>query len=119
MVEKELQRELSIYMFACRCEEGEQNHIKIRNKSFNENLTESKYLGPIVTYQNYIHQEIKNMSDSGNYSVQNIFSTRLLSRNLIPLCMRVTETWSLTLRDGHRVTIFENRVLRGIYGTER
>jgi hypothetical protein len=29
------------------------------------------------------------------------------------------ETWSLTLREEHRVRVFENRVLRGIFGPKR
>jgi hypothetical protein len=29
------------------------------------------------------------------------------------------EAWSLTLREEHRVRVFENRVLRGIFGTKR
>jgi hypothetical protein len=29
------------------------------------------------------------------------------------------ETWSLTLREEHRLRVFENRVLRGIFGPKR
>jgi hypothetical protein len=29
------------------------------------------------------------------------------------------ETWSLTLKDEHRLRVFENRVLRGIFGPKR
>jgi hypothetical protein len=29
------------------------------------------------------------------------------------------ETWSLTLREGHRLRLFENRVLRRIFGPKR
>jgi hypothetical protein len=29
------------------------------------------------------------------------------------------ETWCLTLREEHRLRVFENRVLRGIFGTKR
>jgi hypothetical protein len=29
------------------------------------------------------------------------------------------ETWSLTLREEHRLRVFENRVLRRIFGPER
>jgi len=29
------------------------------------------------------------------------------------------ETWSLTLREEYRLRVFENRVLRGIFGHER
>jgi hypothetical protein len=31
----------------------------------------------------------------------------------------VCETWSLTLREEQRLRVFENRVLRGIFGTKR
>jgi hypothetical protein len=29
------------------------------------------------------------------------------------------ETWSLTLREEHRLRVFENRVLRGIFGAKK
>jgi hypothetical protein len=29
------------------------------------------------------------------------------------------ESWSLTLKEEHRLTVFENRVLRRIFGTKR
>jgi hypothetical protein len=29
------------------------------------------------------------------------------------------ETWSLTLREEHRLSVFENRVLRRIFGPKR
>jgi hypothetical protein len=29
------------------------------------------------------------------------------------------ETWSLTLKEGHRLRVFENRVLRRIFGPKR
>jgi hypothetical protein len=29
------------------------------------------------------------------------------------------ETWSLTLREGHRLRVFENRVQRGIFGPKK
>jgi hypothetical protein len=31
----------------------------------------------------------------------------------------VCETWSVTLRDEHRLRVFENRVLRRIFGLQR
>jgi hypothetical protein len=48
-----------------------------------------------------------------------------LSRNLkvktyktliLPVVLYGCETWSLTLREEHRLRVFENRVLRGIFG---
>jgi hypothetical protein len=55
-------------------------------------------------------------------------SSRLLSRNvkvktyktiILPVVFYGCETWSLTLRDEHRLRVFENRVLRRIFGPKR
>jgi hypothetical protein len=55
-------------------------------------------------------------------------SSRLLSRNvkvkidktiIMPVVLYGCETWSLTLREEHRLRVFENRVLRKIFGTKR
>jgi hypothetical protein len=62
------------------------------------------------------------------YSVQNLLFCRLLSKNLkikiyrtiiFPLVFYGCEAWSLTLRDERRLKLFENRVLRGIFGPKR
>jgi hypothetical protein len=54
-------------------------------------------------------------------------SSRLLSRNvkvkiyktiILPV-LYGCETWSLTLREEHRLRVFENRVLRRIFGPKR
>jgi hypothetical protein len=36
-----------------------------------------------------------------------------------PLVLYGCESWSLTLREEHRLRVFENRVLRGIFGPKR
>ena len=33
--------------------------------------------------------------------------------------MLVCETWSLALREEHRLKLYENRVLRGMFGPKR
>jgi hypothetical protein len=63
---------------------GQDLDIKIANKSF-ENGSQFKYLGTIVTNQNLIQEEIKRRLNSGNacyHSVQNLLSSRLLSKNV-------------------------------------
>jgi hypothetical protein len=64
---------------------AEQNRdMKLGNRSF-ENLSQFKYLGTTVTNQNLIQEEIKRRLNSGNacyHSVQNILSSRLLSKNV-------------------------------------
>jgi hypothetical protein len=55
-------------------------------------------------------------------------SSRLLSRNvkvkiyktiILPVVLHGCETWSLVLREEHRLRAFENRVLRRIFGPKR
>jgi len=91
-------------------------------------VEELKYLGTTVTNQNYIAEEIKSRLMSGNacyHSVQNILSFRLLSKNLknriviLPVVLYGCETWSLTLWEERKLRVFENRVLRRIFGPRR
>jgi hypothetical protein len=84
-----------------------------------------------ATNQNVIQEEIKRRLNSGNacyHSVQNLLSSRLLSKNLkiriykiiiLPVVLYGCETWSLTLREEHILRVFANRVLRRIFGLKR
>jgi hypothetical protein len=38
---------------------------------------------------------------------------------ILPLVQNESETWSLILREEHRLRAFENRVLRRIFGPKR
>jgi hypothetical protein len=38
---------------------------------------------------------------------------------ILPVVLYGCETWSLTLKEEHRLRVFENRVLRGIVGPKR
>jgi hypothetical protein len=102
---------------------GQNRDIKIANRSF-ENVSPFKYLGTTVTNQNLIQEEIKRRLNSGNacyHSVQNLLSSRLLSKNfkiriyktiILSVVLYGCETWPLTLREEHKLRVFGNRVLR-------
>ena len=87
-----------------------------------------RYLGVTVTNTNVICEEIKRKINMGNacyYSLEKILSSRLLSKKLkvkayktiiLPVVLYGCETWSLTLREELRLRVFENKVLRKIFG---
>jgi 3-deoxy-D-manno-octulosonic-acid transferase len=101
----------------------QKHSIKIANRSF-EGVAKFKYLGTTLTDHNCRQEEIKNRLNSGNasyLSVQSLLSSRLLSRNVKvkQLVLYECETWSHTLREEHRLMVFENRVLGRIFGQKR
>jgi hypothetical protein len=103
------------YMFMFRYQNADQNRdIKIANTS-HENVSQFKYLG-------------MNSGDACYHSVQNLLSSHLLSKSLkfrihktiiLPVVLYGCETWSLTLREEHKMRVFKNRVLRRISGPTR
>jgi len=109
---------------------GRSHNMKADNRSF-ERLEEFKYLRTTLTYQNSIWEEFKSRFKTGNgcyYSVQNLLSSSLLSKNLkikvyrtiiLPFALYRCETWSLTLREERSLRVFENRALRRIFVPRR
>ena len=87
--------------------------------------------GTPLTNQSSIQEEIKSRLKSGNacyHSVQNLLSSSLLSKNknievyrtiILPFVLYGCETWSHMLREECRLRVFENRVLRRIFGPKR
>jgi hypothetical protein len=127
----EVNPEKTKYMLmSCSQEIGHKCSIKIANSSF-EDVANFKYLGTALTEQNWMHKEINRTLNSGNacyHSVKSCLSSPLLSRNLqvkiyitiiLPVVLCGCETWSLTLREKHRLRVFENKVLRRIFGPKR
>ena len=104
--------------------------MKVDNSSI-ERVEELKYLGTTLTNQNSLREEIKSRLKLGNacyHSVQNLLSSSLLSKNLkikiygtiiLLVVLYGCETWSLTLKEEHRLRVFENRLLRRIFGPKR
>jgi hypothetical protein len=75
-----------------------------------------------------IQEEIKRRADSGKVFCQNILPSRLLSKNIkirihktiiLPVVLCGYETWSLILREEHKLRGFENRVLRRVFRPKR
>src|SRR5215469_9305354 len=109
---------------------GRIHSMKTDNSSI-EKVEEFKYLGTTITNQNSIQEEIKSRLKLGNacyYSVQNLLSSSLLSKNfkikiyrtiILPVVLCGCETWSLTLREECTLRVFENRVLRRVFGPKR
>ena len=104
--------------------------MKMDNSSI-ERVEEFKCLGTTLTNQNSIQEEIMcslNLRNASYYSVQNISSSSLLNKTLkikkyrniiLPVVLYGCETWSLTLREERRLRLFENRVLRRVFGPKR
>jgi hypothetical protein len=94
-------------------------------------VAQFRYLGKTIRNQNLVEEEIKRRFISGNacyYSVQNLLSSRLLSKNIkiriveciiLPVVLYGYVAWSLTLREEHRLRVFGKRVLRRIFGQKR
>jgi len=109
---------------------GRIHSVSIDNSTF-ERVEEFKYLGTSLTHQNSILEEIKSRLRSGNacyHSVENLLSSRLLPKNLkikiyrtkiLPVVYYGCEIWSQTLREERKLRVFENMVLRRIFGPRR
>jgi len=82
----EVSADTTKYMVMSRDQNAGRNHrVGINNSTF-ERVEEFKYLGTTLTNQNSIPKEIKSRLKSGNdcyQSVQNLLSSRLLSKNLM------------------------------------
>jgi hypothetical protein len=81
--------------------------------------------------QTWTHEKIRKRLNSVTvcyHSAENVLSFRLLAKNVkitihdlkfLPVVLYGCEKWFLTLREEHRLKVFENRVLRNIYGPKR
>jgi hypothetical protein len=109
--------------------QGERN-VNIDKTSF-EVVEVFKYWGTILMNQNSIQEKIKSSSKSGIaccLSVQKLLPSSLLSKNvnikiyrsiILPVVWYGSEIWSPTLREERRLRMFENSMLRNIFGPKR
>jgi hypothetical protein len=81
-------------------------------------VAQLKYLGTTIVNNNFIQEKIKMRLNLGNaccHSVQNLLSSHLFSENIkiriyetiiLPVVLYECVTWSLTLRQKHRLRVF-------------
>ena len=91
-------------------------------------MEKAKCLEIALTNYSSLQEEIKSRLKSGNacyHLVQNLLFSSLLSKNLkikvhrtliLPVVLYGCKSWLLTLREEHRLRVFENRVWRRIFG---
>ena len=91
----------------------------------------SSNMGTTLTNQNSMQEESEGSLKPGNacyHAVQNLLCSSLLSKNvkikiystiLALVVLYECETWLLALREERRLRVFENRVLRRIFGPKR
>jgi hypothetical protein len=87
-------------------------------------VEEFKFLGTIPTNQNSVQEEIKSRLKSFcaesfvfQFPIQK-YEEKIYITIILPV-LYGCETWSLTLREERRLWVFENRVLRRIFGPKR
>jgi len=119
------------YMAMSRDQNSARSHNRKIDSISYAGVEEFKYLGTTLTNQNSIQEEIKRTLKSGNacyHSVQKILFSSFPSKNvkikiyrtiILLVVLYGCETWSLTLREERRLRVFENRVLRRIFGPKR
>jgi hypothetical protein len=129
-VDLEVNTEKTEYVAISSTNAGQNQGMKI-GKRFFENVAQFRYFGTTITNQNLIQVEIKRRLNSDNacyHSVQNFLSSCLLSKNIKirmnkaiiwPVLLYGCKTWPLTLREKDRLRMFENRLLRRIFGLKR
>ena len=107
----------SKYMVMSRDQNAGRIHsVRTDNSTF-ERMEGFKYLGTTLTNQNSIPEEIKSRLRSGNacyHSVQNLLSSRLISKNLkikiyrtvnLPVILYGCGTWSLAFREERKLKV--------------
>ena len=109
---------------------GKYQNIKIGNNAF-ESVELSKYLRTTITNQYHILQEIQaNWAEAivAVNSVQILLSSSLLFKSkmieiyrtvIVRVVLCECETWPFTLKEDHGISVFENMLLREIFGLKK
>ena len=109
---------------------GQSHSIKTDNTSF-EREEEFKFLGTTLTNQNSIQEDNHSTLQLGNvccHLVKNLLSSSLISKFIkikikrtviLSMILYGYENWSLTFKEGHMLRVFQNKVLKKIFGSKR
>ncbi|KAJ4448569.1 hypothetical protein ANN_10587 [Periplaneta americana] len=116
----EVNPEKTKYMIMSRDQNIVRNgNIKLGNLSFEE-VENFKYLGTTVTNTNDTREEIKHRINMGNfYHLLKNLKVRIYKTVILPVVLYGCKTWTLTLREEQRLRVFENKVLRKIFGSKK
>ena len=109
------------YMIMSRNQIVGQSHSLNTASSFFERVEQFKYFRTALKNGKSIQEKLRIKSGNACYRwVKNLLSCRLLSKNTNKFnsayCLYGYETCSLTLREEHRLRVFENWVLKRIFG---
>ena len=83
------------------------------------------WYGPTLTILSYVREELTGRSLAGNYWYSSFillfafWCYKSIYITVIMLVFNGRETWSLTLREEHKLRVFEDRVLTKMFGPER
>lgn len=115
------------YMHFTRNQNHEEGPLQIEGHVF-EQVDEFKYLGVIISNQNTDEPEIQNRINSANrclYACKRILSSKSLSHKtkirlyktiICPVLLYGSETWRVNKKEEKKLIVFENKILRKIYG---
>jgi hypothetical protein len=105
----------------------QENQVGLKLNSTHQLLAYADYVNVLEDDIDTIKKNILGTSIDGSNEAgleRNLLSSLLLSKNLkiriiLPVVLYGCVTWSLTLREEHRLRVFENRVLRRIFEPKR
>lgn len=115
------------YMHFSKQEIDQTNEINIDGHSF-EKVDLFKYLGILISSQNSEEPEINNRINQANksmYACNKILTSKILSRQtkfkvyhtiIRPVLLYGAETWILNKKEERKLIVFENKILRKIFG---
>ena len=121
-----INQEKTVYMHSGK-DTALQQDLAIGNYIF-KRVDNFKYLGTMVNEKNNRSVEVNarlTMANRAYYGLQNHMKSRIISRNIKTLLYKTlirlvltygAETWVLSKQDEHRLSIFERKILRRIYG---